>query len=165
MGIFVAPRIGELRRHDVPSRLLAQSSFRVSVVGDWGRVLRADVRVVELWQSGGWSRALGCPRCGEPSRVLRAREGELLCGRCSPLKSEASRVAYTKRRSPEFRRSGARCVSVSRLGTKGSLETQSGSLVTRVEELVGVVDSVLGLVAEDEIHRADCASERKDGSQ
>lgn len=97
MDRFVAPTLGELRCADLPQRYLEEDAFEAVVLSRGSDLLRTPLRVTELWQARVWVKALECPRCLGPAQVLRASAGFLLCGRCLPPKSAASKLAKTRR--------------------------------------------------------------------
>lgn len=133
MDSFVAPTLGKLEISDVPTELVQNGVFRALVVSQEVGVVASPVHVTELWQARAWVPVLACTRCTGPARVLRAAPDGLLCGRCRPVVSLASRQSARQRR---FGQQLRKLLNAARKGDLGGLVAQAASMETCSSETV-----------------------------
>lgn len=93
-----SPHPGELRWSDIKPFVDASAvAIDVVVLDPVGTPVGRTVQIGARWAGGGWARMFECPRCGQVASVLRLCDGELLCARCRPHRTQRQREHNTRR--------------------------------------------------------------------
>jgi hypothetical protein len=158
--VFDSSRPGELRLTDLKDSIgNYEEAVDVVVRARTEPTWRGTVAFTQRWAGRGWQTALACPRCGEPSAVLRLAGGELVCNRCRPhrtLWQREHRNASWRRLDGELEAAllrGMLTKSNHQTSTRLKMREWAARLLrrdeARVETILAQLDPVLGLSKEN----------------
>ena len=85
----VSVRLGEVRSADVIAQVGDADVVAVHALTVAGVPVTIELALVELWAGvAGWRRALACPLCSRPVRVLAVTEKGVGCALCIPRRTK-----------------------------------------------------------------------------